>query len=118
MTKPILEEISAEKRMREMAIAHEMWLHDVATMKARARKDGLAEGRAEGRAEGLAEGRAEGDILRLILQITKKLAKGKDIVTIAEEREEDITVIEPICKVAGQFAPEYDFEKIYEALNK
>jgi len=110
LTKPILEEISAEKQMREMAIAHEMWLHDVATMKARARKDGLAEGRAEGR--------AEGDILRLILQITKKLAKGKDIATIAEELEEDITVIEPICKVAGQFAPEYNFEKIYESLKK
>ena len=110
LTKPILEEISAEKRMREMAIAHEMWLHDVATMKARARKDGLAEGRAEGR--------AEGDILRLILQITKKLAKGKDIATIAEELEEDVTVIESICKIAGQFAPEYDSEKIYEALNK
>ena len=46
LTKPILEEISAEQEMREMAEAHEKFLHDVATMKAHARRDGLAEGSA------------------------------------------------------------------------
>ena len=137
LTKPILEEISAEKQMREMAIAHEMWLHDVATMKARARKDGLAEGRAEGlvegraegRAEGLVEGRAEGrseglmegesigSVKSTISLICKKLAKGKSLEVIADELEEDISVIEPIYHAAQQFAPDYDVEKIYEHLN-
>ena len=123
LTKPILEEISAEKEMREIAIAHEMWLHDVATIKAHARKkaiaegkaEGLAEGRAEGRAEGLAEGRAEGESIKLIRQICKKLSKGKTVITIADEVEEDISIIEPICKIAEKFAPDYDIEKIYHA---
>lgn len=110
LTKPILEEISAEKQMREMAIAHEMWLHDVATMKARARKDGLAEGRAEGR--------AEGESKMIISLICKKLSKGKSLESIAEELEEEIAVIEPICRIAERFAPDFDIEQIYAELNK
>jgi len=37
---------------------------------------------------------------------------------IADELEEDISVIEPICKTAESFAPDYDPDKIYEALKK
>ncbi len=118
LTKPILEEISEEKRMREIAIAHEMWLHDVATMKARARKDGLAEGRAEGRAEGLIEGESIGANKMTISLICKKLSKGKSLEIIAEELEEEISAIEPICKIAERFAPEFDIEQIYTELNK
>ena len=108
LTKPILEEISAEKEMRESAFAHEMWLHDVATMKKRARK----EGRAEGRAEGLAEGEDK----KLISQVCKKLIKGKTMECIAEELEEDLSLIGPICKIAERFAPEYEVDKIFEAI--
>ena len=34
---------------------------------------------------------------------------------IAEELEEEVSIIREICNVAGEFAPEYDLEKIAEA---
>ena len=104
LTKPILEEISAEKEMREIAIAHEMWLHDVATMKKRARKEGLAEGCVEGADK------------KVISMVCKKLIKGKSAEVIAEELEEEFERICLICEVAEKFAPGYDVGKIYEAL--
>lgn len=122
LTKPILEEISEEKEMREIAIAHEMWLHDVATMKKRARKEGLAEGREEGlmigREEGRAEGRAEGSDKKVISMVCKKLAKGKTPEVIADELEEEFERILFICEVAEGFAPEYNIDQIFNALKK
>ena len=47
------------------------------------RAEGVEEGRAEGRAEGREKGREE----VLIIQITKKLVKGKTAAQIAEELE-------------------------------
>ena len=55
---------------------------------------------------------------KTIALFCKKLAKGKSINVIADELEEDISVIEPICKTAESFAPDYDPDKIYEALKK
>ena len=54
--------------------------------------EGLAEGRAEGRVEGLAEGRAE----NLTNLVRKKLQKGKSLSVIAEECEEEESVIQEI----------------------
>ena len=66
-----------------------------------ARERGLAEGRAEGLAEGHAEGRVEGRTEKVILQIQKKLAKGKSVETIAEEVEESVEVVKQlIAKIA------------------
>ena len=76
--------------------------------------EGLAEGRVKGRTEGRAEGRAEGNIEKLIVQICKKLKKGKSIEVIADDLEEEISAIEPVCQVAEQFAPEYDWQKVME----
>ena len=125
LTKPILEEISKEKEMREIAFAHEMWLHDVATIKARARKQAIAEGKAEGLAEGLAEGKAVGlaegksvgETTKLLRQICKKLSKGKKPEVIAYELEEDLVDILPMIEIALTYAPDYDIEQIYDALN-
>ena len=50
--------------------------------------------------------------------ICKKLSKGKSLEIIAEELEEEISAIEPICKIAERFAPEFDIEQIYTELNK
>lgn len=52
----------------------------------------------------------------MIAQICRKIKKEKSPELIAEELEEDIQVIAPICETAQSFAPEYDCEKIYEAL--
>ena len=32
--------------------------------------------------------------------------------------EEEIAVIEPICRIAERFAPDFDIEQIYAELNK
>ena len=79
-------------------------------------KIGTEKGIKIGTEKGIKIGTEKGDLLRLINQICKKLAKGKSIETIADELEEDISVIEPICKIAEQFSPNYDSEQIYEQL--
>ena len=80
------------------------------------RRLGLAEGKAEGLAEGLAIGRTEGKNEKLIEQVCKKLSKGKSSQTIAEELEEDLSVIEAICRAAEPFATDYNVEAIYETM--
>lgn len=69
------------------------------------------------RKEGMEEGEERGSDLKLISQICRKLKKNKEPAMIAEELEEDFEIVEHICEVAAKFAPEYDIEKIYEALN-
>ena len=61
-------------------------------------------------------GRKAGELLLLINQICRKITKGKSIEMIADELEEDISVIEPIYKIAEQFSPDFDIEQIYEKL--
>ena len=50
------------------------------------------------RAEEFEEGVIQGEQKKLIRQVSKKLQKGKTPQVIAEELEEDFTVIEEICK--------------------
>ena len=78
--------------------------------------EGRREGKIEGRREGRNEGRREGEMLILISQVCKKLAKGKSVEVIAENLEAETDTIERICKAAKAFAPDYDSEKIYNAL--
>jgi predicted transposase YdaD len=78
--------------------------------------EGEKELREEGRIAGREEGREEGDLRRLISLVCKKLTKGKDTHTIAEELEEDdVPLVLEIIKVAESFAPEYDPKTVYEA---
>lgn len=72
------------------------------------------DGYADGEAKGEARGKNQGEQIKLISLMVKKLRKGKSVEQIAEELEEDITAIEAVCKVAEEFAPEYDEEKIFE----
>lgn len=67
--------------------------------------------------EGKEEGREEGSDLKLISLICRKLKKNKEAAVIAKELEEKLELVERICEVAVKFAPEYDVEKIYQALN-
>ena len=76
----------------------------------------LAYAREEGKLEGLVEGEAEGEKMQLIRQVCKKLTKGKTVEAIAEELEEDAEDIAEICKAAEEFAPDYDFYRIYEKI--
>ena len=61
----------------------------------------------------LERGEAAGALRKLIAMVCKKLRKHKTIEQIAEELEEEISVIEPICKAAEEFAPNYDCESVY-----
>ncbi|MDD6811020.1 MAG: hypothetical protein PUD93_04025 [Lachnospiraceae bacterium] len=63
-------------------------------------------------------GRAEGRELVLISMVCKKLLKNKSLAQIAEELEEEESKIANICHVAEKFAPEYDAEKILEAMKE
>ena len=65
--------------------------------------------------QGRAEVRIEGRNQYLTECICKKLRKGKDIKMIAEELEEEISVVEKICEAAKNFAPDYDVEEILRA---
>ena len=62
------------------------------------------------------EERAMGQMCSLITQVVKKMKKNYPVEQIANELEEEEAVIRKICKVAEQFAPEYDVEQIYKAL--
>ena len=61
------------------------------------------------------DGRREGANKHLVAQVCKKLAKGRDVDTIAYEVEESVDMVKGICSVAKDFAPAYDPEKVYDA---
>ena len=66
--------------------------------------------------EELVYARDEGKKAQLIKQVCKKLKKGKTPNMIAEELEEDLTVIERICTEAQKYAPDFDCEQLYAEL--
>ena len=60
-------------------------------------------------------GRREGELLKLILQIQKKIQKNKELHQIADEVEEEVIKIQPIYEVIKEH-PEADKEEIYKML--
>ncbi len=66
--------------------------------------------------DGRKEGLEQGLDLHLINLICKKLAKGKDLETIAEEVEEPLERVKFICDIASKHAPDYDPEEILKQM--
>ena len=62
------------------------------------------------------EGIEQGEDRKLIRQICCKLRKGKSIPQIADELEEEETRIKVICDAAKAFAPDYDENKVIQAV--
>ncbi len=62
------------------------------------------------------EGREEGEERHLIKMICRKLRKGKAPEQIADELEEDEDHVKELCVVAEEFAPDYDEEKVMQAV--
>ena len=60
----------------------------------------------------------EGANKKLLGMICKKLYKGNTREQIAEEVEEDISMIENMIAVANKHAPEYELESVYESWSK
>ena len=54
---------------------------------------------------------------KLIEQVCRKIAKGKEVAQIADELEEDESIIQKIYDVAITFAPDFDAAKIYHILH-
>ena len=73
-------------------------------------------GREEGLKEGLEKGLQDGRLSTLISQTCRKLSRGKDAHTIADELEEDVDMIEQICNIAEAYAPYYDEKQILEQM--
>ena len=63
----------------------------------------------------IAEGKLEGKDWMLVEQVCKKLKKEKSVKTIAEELEEDQEKIQSICEAAKDCAPDYEYDKVYQA---
>ena len=72
----------------------------------------------EAREEGRIRGKAEGKEEKLAEQICRKLRKQKNPETIAEELEEELPLVQDICRKAAIFAPDYDVRKVLEALKE
>lgn len=66
--------------------------------------------------EGKEEGRAEGRADLLLSQVCRKLRKGKSVPQIADELEEDEIRIQAIYHAVEEFAPDYDEEKVFDAV--
>ena len=74
------------------------------------------EGREEGREEGKKAGRIEGGTRKIIEQVLRKRQKGKIPETIAEELEEDISLIKRICATVERCGLDADTQTIYNEL--
>ena len=60
--------------------------------------------------------RKKGEAYLLAKIVCKKLKKGKQLNEIADELEEEYSVIENIYRAAERFAPDYDVEKVRELM--
>ena len=65
---------------------------------------------------GIEQGLERGTTQTLISMITRKMKKGKTAMEIAEDLDEELSRIQPIYDVAGNFEPDYDVDAIYNAL--
>ena len=74
-------------------------------------------GELRGEIRGEKRGERKGEIKTLLEMITRKLAKGKSLEIIADELEEDVERIRPIVSLVSKYAPDYDIDAIYNALN-
>lgn len=72
----------------------------------------------EAREEGRIQGKAEGKEEKLAEQICRKLRKQKNPETIAEELEEELPLVQDICRKAAIFAPDYDVRKVLQVLKE
>ncbi|MDD6206941.1 MAG: hypothetical protein PUB10_00260, partial [Clostridiales bacterium] len=110
----MLDEIVNEVRQSEEWEAVKMSILEIGLEKGEA--IGLEKGEAIGLEKGEAIGTQKGEKKKLIQMICKKVKKNKSPEVIAEELEEELTVIEPIYRVVVKYGTESDMEKLYESV--
>lgn len=87
---------------------------DIEVQREEAYEDGLRAGEQSGKEKGIKEGIQE----ERISLIVKKVHRGKDLETIAEELEANVEDIREIYEAVKKAAPEYDMDIIRKSLNK
>lgn len=74
--------------------------------------------RNQAHAEGVEKGIEKGRMLQLIQQVCAKMQKSSSAEEIANDLvEQDVSLIQEIMDAATRFAPDYQVDAIYEALN-
>lgn len=82
------------------------------------REQGEKNGEKRGEKRGEERGIRWGENKKLVIQVCRKLRKGKTAEIIAEELEEPLETIESICQTAVKYAPDYDEVHVFKAWNK
>lgn len=72
----------------------------------------------EGFEDGEQQGLADGQVLKLVKQVCRKLQKEKTAVSIAEELDEPIQMIEKIVSAANKYDKDADVLTIYKAFQE
>lgn len=62
------------------------------------------------------QARTEGKMSVLVSQVCRKLQKGKNVLQIAEDLDEDVDEIEFIFNIAAKYAPDYDADRVLKAV--
>ena len=95
---------------------------DIEVQREEAYEDGLRAGEQSGREKGIQEGiqtgLQKGIQEEKISLIIKKVRRGKELETIAEELEANVEDIREIYEAVRKAAPEYDMDIIRKSLNK
>lgn len=89
---------------------------DIEVQREEAYEDGLRVGEQTGEKRGIQKGIQKGMQEKEIALIIKKVRRGKNLETIAEELEEPVNEIRKIYETVVQAAPEYDVDMIIESL--
>ena len=108
LTFPILEEISAEQEMRELAEARRRYRYDVNT----ARSVGYREGKLDGIEQGIEQG-IEKKTIQIICKSYQKSLSISDIADFADVTEEYVNEVLDVAQRVN-----FDLEKIYKAFEK
>lgn len=68
--------------------------------------------------QGMEQGMNLGSSRKLVELVCRKMRKGKPAVLIADELDEDYQTVVQICGIAGEFAPGYDEDEVWQKYRK
>ena len=89
---------------------------DIEVQREEAYEDGLRAGEQIGRENGLSEGMQKGMQEKEIALIVKKVRRGKNLQTIADELEDPVDEVRKIYEAVMKAAPDYDMDTIWKSL--
>ncbi len=112
--KVIHECVTKVKLSEKMGVKYMQWWEELAE----ARDEGIEQGIERGIERGIEQGIERGREQMLVQKILSKLKKGLEPACIADALEEDEKWVRNICDIAAEFAPEYEFDLVYEKIKR